>query len=103
MDTDNSGVKAWGSAGAGWRGTKRGEIEDIYNTLNNKNKLIKKKENVGRYFTYYQCMECTPVVLHQATSPMLLQTGEFEGCILFFRLICRGTNTWGIGYVLFYE
>lgn len=39
MDTDNSATKAWGRVRSGVEGGIRGNKGDIYNTLNNKDKL----------------------------------------------------------------
>lgn len=36
MDTNNSAVTAWSGIGTRWRKVKGRKIEDIYNTLNNK-------------------------------------------------------------------
>lgn len=48
MNTDNSAMKAWGGAGAEWRGAK-GENGDIRDTFNNRNKLKKQNKNISEY------------------------------------------------------
>lgn len=63
---------------------------------------ILKGEHRGRW-SAYQYVECTPVVSHQVHFSHAPGDSELgKGCILFCRLIDRGTNTWGSGYVLFY-